>query len=78
MVYRLENLSTNTEVIDWMYRLNPMAALIGAYRKILYFGEFGSVQDIGGLLRTLVTASVVLLFGYLFFMRVHRQFGEEL
>ncbi len=78
VVYRLENLSTNTDVIDWMYRLNPMAALIGAYRKILYFGEFGSVQDIGGLLRTLVTASVVLVLGYLFFMRVHRQFGEEL
>jgi lipopolysaccharide transport system permease protein len=78
VVYRLENLSKNTEVIDWMYRLNPMAALIGAYRKILYFGEFGSVQDIGGLLRTLATATVVLILGYLFFMRFSRQFGEEL
>jgi len=78
VVYRLENLAKSTEVIDWMYRLNPMAALIGAYRKILYFGEFGSIQDIGGLLRTLATASAVLVLGYLFFMRFSRQFGEEL
>jgi ABC-type polysaccharide/polyol phosphate export permease len=78
VVYRLENLAKSTEVIDWMYRLNPMAALIGAYRKILYFGEFGSIQDIGGLLRTLATASAVLILGYLFFMRFSRQFGEEL
>lgn len=78
VVYRLENLAKSTEVIDWMYRLNPMAALIGAYRKILYFGEFGSIQDIGGLLRTLATATAVLVLGYLFFMRFSRQFGEEL
>ena len=78
VVYRLENLAKSTEVIDWMYRLNPMAALIGAYRKILYFGEFGSIQDIGGLLRTLATACAVLVVGYLFFMRFSRQFGEEL
>ena len=78
VVYSLERLANNTEVVQWMYRLNPMAALVGAYRKILYFGEFGTVEDVGGLLRTLVTATLVFGIGYLFFMRVSRNFGEEL
>jgi lipopolysaccharide transport system permease protein len=76
--YSLERLVTDQDVINWVYRLNPMAALVGAYRKILFFGEFGSVQDIGGLLRTLVTATVVFAIGYLFFMRISRNIGEEL
>lgn len=77
--YSLERLvSEDNPLINWVYRLNPMAALVGAYRDILFFGQFGTLAQVGGLLRTLVTATVVLIIGYLFFMRVSRNIGEEL
>ena len=78
IVYSLEQLAKNPDITSWMYRVNPMAALVGAYRKILYFGQFGSLEDIGGLLRTLVTATVILGVGYAFFTATSRRFGEEL
>ncbi len=64
-----------------VYILNPMASLIEAYRNIFY----GSVQggppgppDLLFLLRTLLTSLSILAAGYFFFLRMSRNFGEEL
>jgi lipopolysaccharide transport system permease protein len=60
---------------DWMYRLNPMAAIIGEYRKILYFKQSPYLL---GDLRVAATALAVLAVGYLFFTGMNRRLGEHL
>ena len=57
----------------WLFRLNPMASIINTYQDILYYGTL-TAGDF--LLRTAVTAMVVLLFGYWFFRRFSGKFGE--
>ncbi|MCL5075105.1 MAG: ABC transporter permease [Chloroflexi bacterium] len=59
-----------------MYIINPMAAIISSYRVVL-LGE-GSLPAFDFMARTFVTALVVLLIGYTFFLRKARLFGEEL
>lgn len=54
--------------------LNPMASLIDFYRDIFYLG---GMPGLDALVRTLVTALLVLLVGYLFFLRLSPRFGEE-
>ena len=70
------------QVVRW---LNPMASLIEFYREILYGNTVqGSQVPTPGLpaltsvLRVLITALVVLAFGYWFFQRRSGQFGEEI
>lgn len=70
------------QVVRW---LNPMASLIEFYREILYGNTVpGSLVPTPGLpaltsvLRVLITALVVLAFGYWFFQRRSGQFGEEI
>ena len=59
----------------WMYRLNPMASIIGQYRTILYKqGRPDLLFDI----RAGATALLVLAAGYAFFMAVNRRLGEHL
>ena len=55
--------------------LNPMASLVDFYRDIFYLGGLPGWDAI---IRTLVTALLVLLAGYLFFLRLSPRFGEEL
>lgn len=65
----------------WVYYLNPMASIIEAYRNIFYGATNGAPPGPPNLLflgRTLVTAFVILILGYLFFIRASRKFGEEL
>jgi lipopolysaccharide transport system permease protein len=57
-----------------MYILNPMASLISAYRDLLYWGYR---TDLDFLLRTAVTALVVLAFGYWLCTRYGSRFSEE-
>jgi lipopolysaccharide transport system permease protein len=63
----------------FMYLANPMASLVATYRVILY----GSTQGPPGapaydfLFRTAVTAVVVLVAGYVVFVRHSGRFGEE-
>lgn len=64
-----------------LYYLNPMASIIEAYRNILYGSPQGAPPgppDLAFLGRTLITAFVILVVGYLFFMRLSHKFGEEL
>lgn len=56
------------------YILNPMASIINLYRDLLYYGYR---TDFDFLLRTTLTALVVLLAGYWFFTRYSGRFGEE-
>jgi lipopolysaccharide transport system permease protein len=65
-------------VMRW---LNPMASLIDGYRTVLW----GTVESGGPaamdpvyLLRTFVTALIVLFVGYTFFRRTQHLFGEKL
>jgi len=64
-----------------LYYLNPMASIIEAYRNILYGAPNGAPPgppDLAFLGRTLITAFVILVLGYLFFIHASRKFGEEL
>ncbi len=58
----------------WLRRLNPMASVINSYRDLLYRGAPTSLDF---LLRTAVTALIVLVVGYLVFLRYSPRFGEE-
>ena len=58
----------------WLRRLNPMASIIASYRDLLYWG---APTGLDFLLRTAVTVLVVLVVGYLVFLRYSPRFGEE-
>ncbi|MDQ5825632.1 MAG: ABC transporter permease [Chloroflexota bacterium] len=60
-----------------MYYLNPMASIITNYRDIFYHNQAGS-PDLLFMLRTLAECTIILIAGYLFFMRTSRSFGEEI
>jgi lipopolysaccharide transport system permease protein len=69
-----ELLGINLDVHWLMHVLNPMSSLISAYRDLLYWGY---LTDIYFLSRTIITALLVLVFGYWFFVRFSGRFGEE-
>jgi ABC-type polysaccharide/polyol phosphate export permease len=71
--YRLEDLFPAYARL--LYIANPMASIISAYRDVLYLG---GMPGIDFLTRTFVTAVVVLVLGYAFFLRYAQRFGEEL
>jgi lipopolysaccharide transport system permease protein len=58
----------------WLRRLNPMASIIASYRDILYWG---APSGLDFLLRTALTSLVVLIVGYLVFLRYSSRFSEE-
>jgi len=51
-----------------------MAALVDFYRDIFYLGGMPGWDAI---IRTFVTACLVLLVGYIVFLRFSHRFGEE-
>jgi len=58
----------------WLNRLNPMASIVASYQDLLYRG---SPTSLDFLLRTAVTALIVLVAGYLVFLYYSPRFGEE-
>jgi len=58
----------------WLRRLNPMASIVASYRDLLYRG---APTGLDFFLRTAATALVVLVAGYLVFLRYSSRFGEE-
>jgi lipopolysaccharide transport system permease protein len=87
--YPLEWLGNPLEIAGWtispamlMRWVNPMASLIDGYRTVLwgtYPASTGPVgMDPAYLLRTFVTAVVVLIVGYVVFIRAEHLFGEKL
>ncbi len=59
----------------WLFRLNPMASIINTYQDLIYRGA-PTATDF--LLRTAITACLFLVFGYWFFLRFSKRFGEEI
>ncbi len=57
----------------WLFWLNPMASIINTYQDILYYGTLSAPEFI---FRTTVTATVVLIVGYIFFRKFSGRFGE--
>jgi lipopolysaccharide transport system permease protein len=87
--YPLEWLGNPLEIAGWMVSpavlmrwINPMASLIDGYRTVLwgtYPVSTGPVgMDPAYLLRTFVTAVIVLIVGYVVFIRAEHLFGEKL
>jgi ABC-type polysaccharide/polyol phosphate export permease len=70
--YELFGLTLNIQRL--MYILNPMASMIAAYRDLLYWGYRTNLDFF---LRTAVTSLIVLIIGYVFFLRHSHRFGEE-
>lgn len=73
-------LGINWPIQRLFYILNPMASIINAYRDILYrAGIYGTAFRPGFdfLSRTIITAAIILVIGYLVFHRYSPTFGEE-
>lgn len=69
--FPLLGITLNPQV--WLFRLNPMASIINTYQDILYNGVLTRLDFLS---RTAVTALVFLIFGYWFFLKFSRRFGE--
>ena len=59
----------------WIFKLNPMAHLISAYRDIFYLHQ---VPQLGSLAVVLGIGLVVLVLCYLVFDRLEKRFAEEI
>lgn len=71
--YRVDDVAS--QWANLLFLVNPMAALVTAYRTILYDGQLPSMATLG---ITSLTAVIVLVAGYLFFAHFSPRFGEEL
>lgn len=58
-----------------LFWLNPMASIINTYQDLVYYGRLTTWDFLA---RTAVTALVVMVLGYAFFLRLRGRFGEEL
>ena len=61
--------------LQWWYRLNPMAHLVGAYRAILMGGEVPAAHS---LLYLVFVAGALLVAGLTWFRRASDRFADEL
>lgn len=88
IIYPLEWLGTTQTILGITFDpavvmrwLNPMASIIDGYRTVLW-GTTGSSgpanMDPVYLLRTLVTAAITFVIGYMVFARSQHLFGEKL
>ena len=73
IIYRTEDLFP--AYAQLMYWANPMASIISAYRDVLYLGGMPGLDFLG---RTFVTSLIILVIGYIIFLRSARRFGEAL
>jgi ABC-type polysaccharide/polyol phosphate export permease len=62
--------------VNWMFYLNPMASIVTNFRDIFYYNDSSS-PDPAFMLRNLIVCTVLLVVGYFFFMKLSRNFGEE-
>lgn len=58
-----------------LFYLNPMTGIIGAYRDVLYYKRFPVVTNLYGIL---IWSAAALIFGYLLFIKLQKNFVEEL
>ncbi|MCB8984080.1 MAG: ABC transporter permease [Ardenticatenaceae bacterium] len=86
--YPFETLGTSATILGVTFNpavvmrwLNPMASIIDGYRTVLWgtMGSNGPVSmDTSFLLRTLITAVIIFIFGYYIFNRFEYLFGEKI
>lgn len=62
------------EIGLWVRRLNPMASVVNIYQDLMYWGR---PTDLDFVLRTALTAALVLVVGYFVFRHFSPRFGEE-
>ena len=72
MVVEVRGITFNAQL--WLRRLNPVASFVASYRDLLYWG---APTGLDFLMRTAATALIVLVVGYLVFLRYSSRFGEE-
>ncbi len=60
--------------ILWIFRLNPMAHLINAYRDVFYLHQ---IPKLGGLMIILALGIVILVICYKIFKKLEKNFAEE-
>lgn len=65
------------DYVSLMYYLNPMASIIANYRDIFYYSDPASPDPLF-MMRTLLSSTILFVLGYFFFMRLSRNFGEEI
>lgn len=61
--------------IKTLFQLNPMSAVIIAYRDILYYGR---APELGTLIQAVVCGVVLLFVGWIVFGKLKRHFVEEM
>jgi ABC-2 type transport system permease protein len=61
--------------ITWIFRLNPMAHLINAYRDIFYVH---AIPEISNLLVLLGIGLIALVICYNIFKKLEKKFAEEI
>jgi homopolymeric O-antigen transport system permease protein len=66
---------TVPSVVQPLYRINPMAHIVDAYRAVLLKGELPSPQS---LLIVTIASSMMLLLGVTWFVRASHRFADEL
>lgn len=66
--------STFPERYSWVFKLNPMAYIVTAYRDVLYYKQ---MPDITGLIIISVFSLILLLFGCRIFGKLQKNFAEE-
>ena len=72
IMYSLEMIPAN---IKWLFKVNPMTAVIESYHRILYWKELPLGKDI---LYSAVFAIVMVIIGELVFAKLDDNFAEEL
>ncbi|MDY3948902.1 MAG: ABC transporter permease [Bacilli bacterium] len=61
--------------LAWIFKLNPMAHLINAYRDMFYVHQ---IPQLSNLLIWLVIGVVLLIIGYKIFKKLEKRFAEEM
>lgn len=72
IMYSLEMIPAN---IKWLFKVNPMTAVIESYHRILYWKELPLGKDV---LYSAVFAIVMVIIGELVFAKLDDNFAEEL
>ena len=68
-------ININPEKVLWIFRVNPMTAVIGAYHTILYWK---TAPDLSELLYAFLFGIVLVIIGEAVFVRLSDNFAEEL
>ena len=71
-MYSLEMIPAN---IKWLFKVNPMTAVIESYHRILYWKELPLGKDV---FYSAVFAIVMVIIGELVFAKLDDNFAEEL